>query len=29
MTYVLKEYEVRIKNGAGSMTTAKTEVLNW
>ena len=29
MTYVLKEYEVKIKNGTGSMTTAKNEVLNW
>ena len=29
MTCVQKEYEVKIKNGTGSMTTAKNEVLNW
>ena len=27
MTCVQKEYEVKIKNGTGSMTTAKSEVL--
>ena len=29
MTYMQKEYEVKITNGTGSMTTAKKEVLNW
>ena len=28
MTYVQKKYEVKIKSGTGSMTTAKNEVLN-
>ena len=28
MTYVYKEYEVKIKNGAGPVTTAKCDVFN-
>ena len=26
MTYVYKEYEVKIKNGAGPVTTAKCDI---